>query len=486
MPVYRGPLSAVSAACLACAAFPFGAFGRRTAAALFFLLVSLTAWLALRPVQALASEHSVGQVTFLVGKAQQAKAGVAKPIRRGDAIEAGATVETSNNGHVHIRFVDGALVSIRPASSLRITEYVFNKANPAGSKIKFELVEGAARAVTGAAGKAAKDNFRLNTPVAALGVRGTDFSVFSSMSESLVNVNSGAVVISQFGDGCSRTGSGPCAGPSALEVRAGGARAGASALVSVASERPVALPEGTVRMSSVAVAALGAASSSGSNATAGASGAQGSSASVAAVSGEDVAVVADKAAVDGVSKALVGGGDVSLPTAGSQASKLAWGRWYGAAWPSDQTLSYLQARDGRRVTVGNSYVSLYRAMESPFVIPDKGSARLALQSGQVHWIGALDIREPGTVDSGSLTVNFGDKRFTTELVGTHPRVGGFSLQASGVLSTSSLAPGIFVSDQSASGARVAGAISSNATEAGYFFEQPAARSILMGTTNWRR
>ncbi|MRD55524.1 hypothetical protein GH816_03080 [Betaproteobacteria bacterium LSUCC0115] len=464
--------------------------GRRLTAGLFSSLLPLTSVVSvalgsvafvLTVSSAKASEHTVGQVTFLVGKAEQVKGGVAKAIRRGDAIEVGATVQTSNNGHVHIRFVDGALVSVRPSSSLKVTEYNFVKDNPKSSKVKFELVEGTARAVTGAAGKAAKDNFRLNTPVAALGVRGTDFSVFSSMSESLVSVNSGAVVISQFGDGCSRVGSGPCQGPSALEVRAGSTGGGA-ALVSVATEKPLALPEGTVRFA-------------GNTGTAGVTNLASASLSASPVavetssSSSEAAVVADSQALDGASRAIVSGAEVSLPTAGDSASKLAWGRWYGAAWPADKTVTYQQAREGgggRSVTVGNPYVSLYRSAESPFVIPDKGSARLALQSGQVHWIGALDTRIAGTVDSGSLTLDFGGKRFSTELIGTNPKVGTFNLQASGVLSTSNLAPGIFVSDQSSTGARVAGAMTSNATEAGYLFEQPAARSILMGTTNWRR
>jgi len=202
-------------------------------------------------------------------------------------------------------------------------------------------------------------------------------------------------------------------------------------------------------------------------------------------SSAETSLVSETVGLQGANRAIDSGADVTLPSAGVAPSKLAWGRWYGAAWPEDRTIPYLEAMAGRRVTVGNTYLSLYRAPESPFVLPDKGSARLALQSGQVHWIGAL-TREPGQVEAGSLTVNFSDKRFVTELSGTHPRVGAFNMQASGVLSTSPLAPGIFVSDSSTTGARVAGAVTSNATEAGYFFEQPAARSILMGTTNWRR
>ena len=416
-----------------------------------------------------ATGAEVGQVTFMVGVAQQVRDGASKPLKRGDMVGVGSVLQTAANGHLHVRFVDGALVSLRPSSTLKISDYQFSKDAPGLSRVKFELEEGTARAITGAAGKSAKENFRLNTPTAALGVRGTDFSVFSSLRESLVSVNSGAVVVSQFGDGCSRAGFGPCAGPMSLELKAG-SRTGPAALVSATLDRPVALPEGTVKLVAGVTASpmLPPVERTSNNSSA-----------------AEQALVAETLALQGAQQTLGTSSEIKLPTAGAESSRLAWGRWYGAAWPSDQTLTYLEAMEGRRVTVGNTYLSLYRSPESPFVLPDKGSARLALQSGQVHWIGVL-TREPGQIDSGSLTINFAEKRFATELSGTHPRVGVFSMQASGTLSTSPLAPGIFVSDSSATGARVAGAVTSNATEAGYFFEQPASRSILMGTTNWRR
>jgi len=439
----------------------------------FFSVAFFALSCALAPSSGRASESGVGQVTLLVGMAQQTRYGVSKPIRRGDTISVGTKIETSANGHLHLRFIDGALVSLRPSSSLKVTEYQFNKDQPASSRVKFELEEGTARAITGAAGKAARENFRLNTPVAALGVRGTDFSVFSSRNESLVSVNSGAVVVSQFSDSCARGGFGPCSGAQSLELKAG-VNNGVAAFVSAAAERPLALPEGSVKL--VASTPLPQPALSTERVAA---------AVTPSVSSSGSAVVADSVASSTAGKALDDGSTVSLPSAGSAPSKLVWGRWYGAAWSNDATLAYLEAINGREVTVGNRYVSLHRIAESPFVLPDKGSARLALQSGQVHWIGAL-TQEPGQIESGSLTINFSDKRFSTELSGNHPRVGAFSVQASGVVTTSPLAPGVFVSDSSATGARVAGAVTSNATEAGYFFEQPASRSILMGTTNWRR
>ena len=52
---------------------------------------------------------------------------------------------------------------------------LIDEANPSDSQVKLNLIEGTARAVSGEAAKAAKERFRLNTPIAAIGVRGTDY-----------------------------------------------------------------------------------------------------------------------------------------------------------------------------------------------------------------------------------------------------------------------------------------------------------------------
>ena len=66
-----------------------------------------------------------------------------------------------------------------PNSTLLIEQYDYDPSMPEGSAVKLNLEEGVARAISGDAAKGAKEISRL-TPVAAIGVRGTDFAVGAS------------------------------------------------------------------------------------------------------------------------------------------------------------------------------------------------------------------------------------------------------------------------------------------------------------------
>ena len=75
------------------------------------------------PLSAYA-EDLAGTVSFVVGDAvAKADKSAGHAIARGDKILAGEVIETGANGHVHLKMVDGAFVSIRPQSRFRIEEY---------------------------------------------------------------------------------------------------------------------------------------------------------------------------------------------------------------------------------------------------------------------------------------------------------------------------------------------------------------------------
>ena len=76
--------------------------------------------------------------------------------------------------------------------------------------MKLNLLEGTARTVSGKAAKAARHRYRLNTPIAAIGVRGTDFLVSTTASSLTALVNDGAIVVAPFSNQCLEVGLGPC------------------------------------------------------------------------------------------------------------------------------------------------------------------------------------------------------------------------------------------------------------------------------------
>ncbi|MBJ7551492.1 FecR family protein [Marinomonas ostreistagni] len=154
-----------------------------------------------------AENHAAGVVSMTIGKAYLNNDTL---IKVGTELNEGDKIETLSNGHVYIRFVDNGLVSIRPDSKLLIEHYQYNPDAPSDSVIKFDLTEGVMRSISGTGAKAARDKFRLNTPIAAIGVRGTDFVVKASSSLIQAVVNEGAIVVAPFSDACAAEALGPC------------------------------------------------------------------------------------------------------------------------------------------------------------------------------------------------------------------------------------------------------------------------------------
>lgn len=165
--------------------------------------------LLLAPAMATAAD-AVGRVLFAIGDARLAANG--SVLKKDDVIAVGQAVTTGANGHVHIRFIDDAFVSVRPNSRLQVEQYVFDEREPKNNRVRFSLSQGVARLITGKAGQAAKENFRVNTPVAAIGIRGTDFVVQAKDALTRVAVQQGAIVAAPFSDQCARDAFGPCGG----------------------------------------------------------------------------------------------------------------------------------------------------------------------------------------------------------------------------------------------------------------------------------
>lgn len=166
----------------------------------FFLLMSFCAY------------GEAGVVAFALGNSN---------VSKGSLVDTGDTIITGNNGHVHIKFIDGALVSIRPNSKLTIENYTYDPANPENNKVKFFLETGTVRSITGEAGKKNKKGFRMNTPQSAIGVRGTDYTVDVDESKVKIFVSSGGVGISPLNEACRKESFGVCEGEDLIELFAG-------------------------------------------------------------------------------------------------------------------------------------------------------------------------------------------------------------------------------------------------------------------------
>lgn len=155
-----------------------------------------------------------GKVVLSVGEVRLQ----GQPAKAGNSVQPGDRLSTGADGYLYIKTVDNGFLILRPNSEASIVAYQADTDTPANSRFKIELQQGVARSISGQAVKNARQNFRFNTPIAAIGVRGTDFTVFTDAQTTRIAVLSGGVVVSGFGQGCSPDGNGPCESPNSREL----------------------------------------------------------------------------------------------------------------------------------------------------------------------------------------------------------------------------------------------------------------------------
>lgn len=98
-----------------------------------------------------------------------------RELTQGDAVEEKERILTGDKSFAVLQFIDGAKVTVRPNSVLDIKEYVYNGGDENAATLS--LVQGGLRVITGAMAKAEPESFKVETPVALMGVRGTEFSI---------------------------------------------------------------------------------------------------------------------------------------------------------------------------------------------------------------------------------------------------------------------------------------------------------------------
>lgn len=116
-----------------------------------------------------------GVIVSSVGDTSLSRTGqITSPAGRLQEIYVGDRLLTGADGQISVRFTDGMRMNIGPASQLNVDDYLHD---PKGDRGWFDLLRGSLRTVTGMIGKRSPKSFRLRTPTAVIGVRGTDFSV---------------------------------------------------------------------------------------------------------------------------------------------------------------------------------------------------------------------------------------------------------------------------------------------------------------------
>lgn len=115
-----------------------------------------------------------------------------------DGVVSDEVVETVTDGAVHLRFIDGTEMRLGSSSTMTLDSVVYDPSQGTGEFV-VELGTGVFRLITGSMNSEA---FALSTPVATIGVRGSDIEIgVDANGTTTVEVNGGeAIVDPKVGD----------------------------------------------------------------------------------------------------------------------------------------------------------------------------------------------------------------------------------------------------------------------------------------------
>ena len=121
------------------------------------------------------AQDSSGMVVASRGEVIAMSNGGSRELKQGDFVYVNDEIMTSNRSFAVLQFTDGAKVTVRPDSTMIIEQYLY--AGNENDEATLNLVEGGLRVITGAMAKTNPENYKVRTPVALMGVRGTEFSI---------------------------------------------------------------------------------------------------------------------------------------------------------------------------------------------------------------------------------------------------------------------------------------------------------------------
>ena len=409
----------------------------------------------------------VGEITTVIGQASISNAGgESGKIRRGQPVHAGDRLETFDGGHVHVRFIDGGLVSIRPLSRLNIENYSRGDAITPGA-VRFNLEHGVVRSVTGAWGEEDRNRFRLNTPVVAIGIKGTDFVVQASGEKTQAHVVTGAITMTPRAINCP-------GGRIACDSNQTPVLLSADMRGKMLEFGSGSYSEHTPRLISMLAQA-----STSENPRAVLPLAQTDNKQQLANNVEERLFDVVASNISNTAAPLGHANTAERIIAVDR--KMIWKRLaLPLGWLSTDNFSVNKTESGMMPTVSNFFYTLYRDQTTnPAYLGGSGQIRLNLAaSAAVYGRPGLG-NQPVAISNPALDLDFQAKRFTTrlDLAGAF---GSTRFESSGAIG----ATGLLAQQDSAQ--QLSGALSHDARQAGYLFKKTVGLGQVSGLTLWKQ
>jgi hypothetical protein len=123
------------------------------------------------------ADANSGNVSQLSGTLSVKKPdGSVRILSQKSQIQSGDTLNTQKDSYAQIKFADGAQITLKPNTSVKIERFNFVESEPRQDSFFYSLVKGGLRAVSGLVGKRGDpEAYKLGTETATIGIRGTSF-----------------------------------------------------------------------------------------------------------------------------------------------------------------------------------------------------------------------------------------------------------------------------------------------------------------------
>ena len=167
---------------------------------------------------------AIGAVSRIQGEANGTRDGATRALGLNSSVFLNEVVSTAETARLEVTFTDQTRLTLGEKAKLTLDTYVFDSAAGSGA-MKFGLV-GAFRFVSGQVTKLASADVRVTTPVAIVGIRGTEFwggpiddqalGVFLIEGTVSVTNAAGQQILSQPGQGTNIAAPGAAPGPVTL------------------------------------------------------------------------------------------------------------------------------------------------------------------------------------------------------------------------------------------------------------------------------
>ena len=181
----------------------------------------------------------IGKVTYLLGQADITQAdGSVLPLTVQMTIPEGSRIQVKERGLVRLLMIDGGIEKLGAGTVFTFDKYTYDPNDIQATEIRKTLLEGEVTSTTGQGGQGMKERYRLNSPLAAIGVLGTEYTVNVSKGETWVTVHSGEISIAKLGGSCQRFGLGACVGGERLSE----GQRGLALVVRANEPKPILMP----------------------------------------------------------------------------------------------------------------------------------------------------------------------------------------------------------------------------------------------------